>query len=304
MRCPRPRGCLSPHPPHRRPARDLTASLRRIDLELREGDLRPVLAALIDRAEWDPEIRDIRVSVAQMGSATIRTLLKEAIEREELQSRLDPAFGVTQLIGPLLYRQLLRREAFTPGVIKDIVAGFREACRTPGLVAAKDRRRADVPTSQVSVAAERRWHAHRQATRANLEEVAIRLVSENGFAAVTVDDITGACGVSRRTFFRCFRSKDDVVLAAFTGHLDQFRSALSARPPAEPLLSAVASAFGCVADRCVEPYSTTLTCLRVIASSRTVTARSELIHHGWHQGMVERLAEGSGAILGNSSVWR
>lgn len=45
-------------------ARDLTAALRRINLELGEGDLRPVLTALIDRAEWDPEISEIKDIVA------------------------------------------------------------------------------------------------------------------------------------------------------------------------------------------------------------------------------------------------
>lgn len=42
---------------------------------------------------------------------------------------------------------------------------------------------------------------------------ALRLFSEQGYEATSVDEIAGAAGISRRTFFRQFRSKEDVVFA-------------------------------------------------------------------------------------------
>ena len=42
---------------------------------------------------------------------------------------------------------------------------------------------------------------------------ALRLFSEKGYEATTVDDIARAAGISRRTFFRQFRAKEDVVFA-------------------------------------------------------------------------------------------
>ena len=51
-------------------------------------------------------------------------------------------------------------------------------------------------------------------TRRRLAEEAVRLVSEHGIAATTVDEIAEAAGVSRATFFRYFESKE---LAIATG---------------------------------------------------------------------------------------
>lgn len=42
---------------------------------------------------------------------------------------------------------------------------------------------------------------------------ALRLFSEQGYEATSVDEIADASGISRRTFFRQFRSKEDVVFA-------------------------------------------------------------------------------------------
>ncbi|MBJ8338432.1 TetR family transcriptional regulator [Antrihabitans sp. YC3-6] len=42
---------------------------------------------------------------------------------------------------------------------------------------------------------------------------ALRLFSEQGYEATTVDEIAQAAGISRRTFFRQFRAKEDVVFA-------------------------------------------------------------------------------------------
>lgn len=42
---------------------------------------------------------------------------------------------------------------------------------------------------------------------------ALRLFAEQGYEATSVDEIAGAAGISRRTFFRQFRAKEDVVFA-------------------------------------------------------------------------------------------
>ncbi|NLE78258.1 MAG: TetR family transcriptional regulator [Rhodococcus sp.] len=75
--------------------------------------------------------------------------------------------------------------------------------------------RADTPGAD---AAEFRVHVVTQA---------IRLFSENGYEATTVEQIASAAGVSRRTFFRQFRSKEDVIFADHESLLEQAGEHLS-----------------------------------------------------------------------------
>ncbi len=54
----------------------------------------------------------------------------------------------------------------------------------------------------------------KQATRRSLRRIALQLVSDRGFAQVTVEDIAAAADVSPRTFFNYFPSKEAAVFGA------------------------------------------------------------------------------------------
>jgi TetR/AcrR family transcriptional regulator, regulator of mycofactocin system len=79
-------------------------------------------------------------------------------------------------------------------------------------------------------------------SRAELERVALELFSSRGFEGTTVDDIAAAAGVGRRTFFRYYASKNDVVWGDFDAELDRLRRWFAACPPELPLLDAVRAA--------------------------------------------------------------
>ena len=76
-------------------------------------------------------------------------------------------------------------------------------------------------------------------TRKDLARAALRLFEERGYAATTIDDIAAAANVSRRTFFRYFKSKDEVLIVDPEGKLQAMHIALAKGPPEEPTLDAL-----------------------------------------------------------------
>lgn len=52
----------------------------------------------------------------------------------------------------------------------------------------------------------------RRETRQRIAEVGQRLFLANGYEGTTLDAIAAAAGISRRTFFSYFKSKDDIIL--------------------------------------------------------------------------------------------
>ena len=76
-------------------------------------------------------------------------------------------------------------------------------------------------------------------TRIDLARAAVSLFEERGYDAVTVDDIAAAANVSRRTFFRYFDTKDDLVAVDPEGKIAAMRIALRDGPPDEPTLDAL-----------------------------------------------------------------
>ncbi|MFD8207834.1 TetR family transcriptional regulator [Streptomyces sp. NPDC059695] len=80
-------------------------------------------------------------------------------------------------------------------------------------------------------------------TRAALGEAALRLVLERGPAAVSVEDITGTVGVSRRTFSRYFSSKEEAVVDGIRADCARINEALAARPETETPLTAYRAAL-------------------------------------------------------------
>ncbi|MGV9667499.1 TetR family transcriptional regulator [Nocardia niigatensis] len=81
--------------------------------------------------------------------------------------------------------------------------------------------------------------------RLTVVDQALRLFAEKGYEATTVDEIAEAAGISRRTFFRQFRSKEDVVFADHESQLTQARAFLDAAvgDPWEAVCEAVVEVF-------------------------------------------------------------
>ncbi|MFJ5302952.1 mycofactocin system transcriptional regulator [Streptomyces sp. NPDC088350] len=77
---------------------------------------------------------------------------------------------------------------------------------------------------------------------ATLERLGFDLFTRQGFDRTTVDDIAAAAGIGRRTFFRYFASKNDLVWGDFEGQLVRLRNLLDASDPDVPMMDAVRDA--------------------------------------------------------------
>lgn len=78
----------------------------------------------------------------------------------------------------------------------------------------------------------------RPTARERLTLAAFELFEERGFEATTVDDVAERAGVGRTTFFRSFRSKEDVIFPEHDGLLGQIRDRLAAASPPADLATA------------------------------------------------------------------
>lgn len=85
--------------------------------------------------------------------------------------------------------------------------------------------------------------AQRERTRRELRRCALARFAKEGFDAAKVADICADAGVTERTFFRHFPTKESVLFDDYAGRLGWFRAALARRPRGEPLLASVLAAI-------------------------------------------------------------
>lgn len=80
-------------------------------------------------------------------------------------------------------------------------------------------------------------------TRNALREVALRHFAEHGFEAASVPAIAAEVGVTERTFYRHFATKDEVLFGDVVTRLDWFAAAMRTRPAEEDLTRSVLAAL-------------------------------------------------------------
>jgi AcrR family transcriptional regulator len=98
-------------------------------------------------------------------------------------------------------------------------------------------------TDEATLAPEGLRQRKRRETRARVVDQALKLFLARGYDATTVDDIAAAAGISKRSFFDYFPSKEDVVLAWQDAFGDALAAAIAARPAEEPAAQAIEAAL-------------------------------------------------------------
>jgi AcrR family transcriptional regulator len=102
---------------------------------------------------------------------------------------------------------------------------------------------------------EQRW----ESAASQIEAVALRRFQERGFANVTVEGIAAEVGISARTFYRYFPTKEDVFQLQIDRRSRAVRLALAARPadelPIDALRAAIDEVFRAEDDEVVRCWT-------------------------------------------------
>jgi AcrR family transcriptional regulator len=116
----------------------------------------------------------------------------------------------------------------------------------------------------------------RRETSERIIEKGLKLFVKNGFEATTLDAIAQAVGISRRTFFYYFNSKEDILLAAHdSGFREALRPAMIEESADQVPLDAVKSCLIKLASRYETRESVVFD--RLMLSTEALRARKEAV---------------------------
>ena len=122
-------------------------------------------------------------------------------------------------------------------------------------------------------------------SRAALERTALALFTARGFDDTTVEDIAGAAGIGRRTFFRYYASKNDVLWGDFAAGLARMEAWLDAAGvgPLVPALAEVVVRFNALEPGAVPAHRQRMA---LILQVPTLQAHSTLRYAEWRAVVV------------------
>ena len=132
-------------------------------------------------------------------------------------------------------------------------------------------------------------------TRAELAQVALAMFTERGFDETTVEDIAAAAGIGRRTFFRYFASKNDVVWGDFEHGLVALRARLAAGDPGRPLLDELREAVLAFNQLDASEVPWHRDRMTLILRVPALQAHSTLRYRAWRSVVADFVAERLGA---------
>ncbi|XVV16840.1 TetR/AcrR family transcriptional regulator [Actinoplanes sp. CA-131856] len=131
----------------------------------------------------------------------------------------------------------------------------------------------------------------REAIRSELTAAALRSIDEVGFAATTASAIAASVGVTERTFFRYFPTKEDAVLQPIEAVGPSIAAALRKRPTAESPAQALRAAFQVAVDSVTADPATMATVMRLNRNEPALRGRHLQQQDLWVTALAEALGE-------------
>jgi mycofactocin system transcriptional regulator len=123
-----------------------------------------------------------------------------------------------------------------------------------------------------------------------LELIALRLFAERGFEDTTVDQIAAEAGVSRRTFFRYFDSKAEVLWGEFDREVAGLRRELAALPKRLPVMDAVRAAVLAVNHYGPDDVPELRQRMSLVNSIPELAATAAVHYDAWEQAIIDFVA--------------
>jgi mycofactocin system transcriptional regulator len=127
-----------------------------------------------------------------------------------------------------------------------------------------------------------------------MELIALRLFTEQGFEATTVEQIAAAAGVSRRTFFRYFDAKSDVLWNSFDAEVETIRGLLARTPDDLPVMEAVRRAVLAANRYRAQDVPELRTRMTLLSSVPELIASAAIHYDAWERAVVDFVARRSG----------
>lgn len=131
-------------------------------------------------------------------------------------------------------------------------------------------------------------------THVAIERTAFGLFERQGFEATTMDDIAAALGVGRRTLFRYYPSKNDILWGQFDDSLRHFEEFFDAVSPDVPVFEAVRRAildFNGLDPDAVPQHRQRM---RLLLTTPALLGHSELRYAAWRAVVARYVARRTG----------
>lgn len=132
--------------------------------------------------------------------------------------------------------------------------------------------------------------------------VALRLFDEQGFDAVSMDDVAAAAGVSRRSLFRLFPNKAALVWGGLEEFTTRFGDALRQRPASESSPDALRAAYRIGATFPDDAVEVTRHRLRVIRANPSLERVGDAAVTSLTDEIIRFVAERDGASADDLGV--
>jgi AcrR family transcriptional regulator len=130
----------------------------------------------------------------------------------------------------------------------------------------------------------------RRAVRAELTDVALTLFLRQGFDATTVDEIAAVAGISRRSMFRYFASKEAIIFDSMQDVGEQVAEVLAKRPREEDPWISLRHSFGVMITYNVDDPERTLAFWRMLDETASLKARHFEQLMRWQELLVPDIA--------------